>query len=85
MSFEDMYKKKAELADEVMNEFSSIETRKKSQTISDFDLLMKENKKKATRKFIMWMIILVVFATFIIIGSVLFFNSLAGLATNVLK
>ena len=85
MSFEDMYEKKAELADEIMKELSSVEPRKKSDTTTDFDLLMKENKKKATRKFIMWMIILVAFTAFVVVGSVLLFDNLAGLATSVLK
>lgn len=52
---------------------------------NDFDLLLKENKRKATKKLIMWMIILVVFATFVIVGSIITFDNLAKVSIDALK
>lgn len=56
--------------------------KKRFQKTGDLDLLLKENRKRAIRKFIMWMIILAIFAVFIIGGSILLFDGLADLAAN---
>jgi len=83
MSLDDKNREPADLLLEVVG--VEPELRKRAKITSDFDLLMKKSKKKATRKFVMWMIILVVFAAFVIVGSVLLFDNLAELSIKALE
>lgn len=85
MNSKDKLRKNCEAANLLLKIVNVDPKLRKEAKTSDFDLLLKENKKKAIRNFVMWMVILMAVSIFVIAGSVFIFDNLAELSIEVLK